>query len=270
MAKVHPTAIIDPQSQLASDAEVGPGCVIQGPVVVGPGCRLIGHVYLQGQVTLGQNNTLYPFACVGFEPQDLKYDGKTRGVAIGNDNVLREGATIHCSTRQDRPTTVGSHNYLMTNTHLAHDVVVGSHCTLASGAVVGGHAVIEDNVFVGGNGAIHQFCRLGRLSFLGGNSALTKDAPPFSIVDCGKNQLIGVNLIGLRRAGVPHKAIDAVKAGFDILYHKAHTNPVAIDLIEQAAAAVPVGGELLLELARFLRGSSRGLCPLSLRLEAGE
>ena len=135
MANIHPSATIDPQAEIAADVQIGPGCVIQGPVTIGPGCRLIGNIYLQGPVTLGSHNTLYPFVCIGFEPQALTPSNSPHGVVIGNNNVLRESVTIHRASQDDRPTTVGNDNFLMTNTHLAHDVALGNRCILASGRI---------------------------------------------------------------------------------------------------------------------------------------
>lgn len=266
LPNIHPTAIVDPQAQLANDAYIGPGCVISSRATIGPGCRLIGHVYLNGPVTLGQNNTLYPFVCIGFEPQDVKYDGTTAGVQLGDRNVLRESATIHCSTRADRPTTLGHDNFLMTYAHVGHDVVISNGCTLVTGAMLGGHAQVEDGVIFGGNGAIHQHCRAGRLSLIGGASTALKDVPPFTV--CQElNRIIGVNLIGLRRNGVPREAIDQIKTAFQILYRSGHSNPVAADLIEELAAQQGPGADLLDEIVQFVRTSRRGLCPHALAVE---
>jgi len=260
LANIHPSATIDPKAEIATDAQIGPGCVIQGPVTIGPGCRLIGNVYLQGPVTLGRDNTLYPFVCIGFEPQALTPSDSPHGVVLGNNNVLRESVTIHRASQDDRPTTVGNDNFLMTNTHLAHDVALGNQCVLASGALVGGHVIVEDQVNLGGNSAVHQFCRMGRMSFLGGVSALMKDLPPFATAS-GINNVIGANLVGLRRSGVDRPAIDAVKEAFKTLYLSRHTTPVAVDLIEQTASRNGPGTQMLTEMVAFIRGSTRGLCP---------
>jgi len=260
MATIHPLATVDKRAQIAADVVIGPGCVIDGPAVIGSGCELIGHVYLRGKVELGQGNRLFPYVCVGFEPQDHKYDGTTAGVVIGNENVLRESVTIHCASQDQTPTTLGDHNYLMTNSHVAHDVVVGDHCTLISGALIAGHAKLDHQVTVGGNATVHQFCVLGRLSFIGGLSGISNNLPPFAIIS-GINTVVGVNVVGLRRSGVPRDAIDAVKAAFKTLYLSGHTNTVSAAMLEQTAAQGGPGAELVSELARFVRDSQRGLCP---------
>ena len=236
--------------------------MIQGHVSIGPGCRLLGHVYLNGPLTMGANNTLYPYVCAGFEPQHLRYDGGTAGVVMGDRNILREMAVIHSSMRSDRPTQIGNDNFIMTNAHVGHDVQVANHCTLASGVLLAGHASVEDHVTLGGNAAVHQNCRLGRLAFLGGGVVATKDVPPFMLCKVD-DQVIGVNLVGLRRGGIDRAAIDSVRSAFRILYLSSHSNPVAADRIEQAAGQGVPGAELLLELARFIRTNRRGLSSFS-------
>ncbi len=260
MSKIHPSAVIDPQAKIAPDVQVGPGCVIDGPVTIGQGCRLRAHVHLHGPVSLGSDNELYPFVCIGFEPQDRKYNGTTCGVKIGDRNIFREGVTIHCSTKPDRPTTVGDDNMFMTNSHLGHDVTLSDRCTIVTGAVVGGHAQISDDVTLGGNGAVHQFCRVGRLAFLGGNSTLVQDLPPF-VTAAGYLRVNGLNLVGLRRSGVDRQAIDAVKSAFNTLYLEGHTNQVAAEIMEKMVKKGGPGAELVAEMAQFVRGSTRGLCP---------
>ncbi len=200
MPKIHRTAIVDPQAQLADDVEIGPNCTIQGSVSIGPGTRLIGNVWLIGPLALGAGNVLYPNVCLGFEPQHYKYvPGTGAGIAIGDNNILREGVTIHGATG-GRPTTVGNHNMLMVNTHLGHDAVVHDHCTLANGALLAGHVTLFDGVILGGNAVIHQFCRLGRLSIMSGAVGVVQDVPPFCTV-YEMREVGSLNIVGLRRAG---------------------------------------------------------------------
>ena len=260
MAHIHPTAIVDPQARLADDVDVGPSCVVQGPVDIGPGCRLIGQVYLNGPVTLGESNTLYPFVCVGFEPQHHGYRGGTAGVVIGDRNVFREMAVVHASMESDRPTRIGNDNFFMTNSHVGHDVHVTDRCTIASGALLAGYARLEPQIIMGGNSAIHQYCRVGRLAFMGGGATASRDVPPFMLCR-HDDQVISLNVVGLRRSGVERAAIDAVRAAFRTLYLCNHTNPIAADLIEQSAQDGTPGADLLQELVDFIRTSRRGLCP---------
>ncbi|MCC7147226.1 MAG: acyl-ACP--UDP-N-acetylglucosamine O-acyltransferase [Phycisphaeraceae bacterium] len=268
MPIIHPTAIVDPQADLAADVQVGPGCVITGPVRLSSGNRLLSCVQLHGRVVVGPGNTFYPFVCVGFPPQDRKFDpasSATAGVVIGQNNQFRESVTIHAASQNDHPTQVGDDNFLMTNSHLAHDVTIANHCTIATGAMVGGHASLADGVNLGGGAAVHQFCRLGRLSFLGGVSGITKDLPPFAIAS-GISNVVGLNLVGLRRSGVSHEAIDHIRQAFDVLYLSNHTLPVAASAIQARADELARQGQtqaagLLGELAEFVQSSRRGLTP---------
>jgi UDP-N-acetylglucosamine acyltransferase len=252
--RIHPTSIIDPRASLADDVEIGPGCVIDGPVTLGPGNRLIGHVYLVGPLTVGQNNVFYPHACIGFDPQHRQFDPKAPngGVVIGYRNVFREGCTIHRSTGE-KPTTIGNDNYLMCNTHAGHDAVIGNACTLANGALLAGHVVLEDNVVLGGNAAIHQFCRIGRLAMISGLVAIAQDVPPFCTA-YDFRQVESLNLVGLRRAGY-RQHIPALQEAFRILYLSRHTRTRAVELIEANLGHDP----LCAEFVRFLRATKRGI-----------
>lgn len=254
MAVIHPSSIVHPRAELADDVEIGPGCVIDELVRIGPGTRLIGYVHVVGEVSLGRGNVLYPHVCVGFEPQDRKYDPQRAagGVVIGDNNVLREGVTIHRATGQ-RPTTLGHDNYLMANTHLGHDVTVGNRCTLANGVLLGGHVTLEDQVNIGGYGVVHQFCRVGRLAMLSGLAGVAKDLPPFCTCYTTR-QVESLNLVGLRRAGL-RGHVTALQTAFRLLYLSRHPVPVALQLIESEVGHDP----LCRELVDFIRSSRRGI-----------
>jgi UDP-N-acetylglucosamine acyltransferase len=251
---IHPTAIVDPQAQLADDVEVGPWCLIKGPVTLGPGCRLLERVSLRGPLTLGENNLLYPGVIVGLAPQDLKFDPRVdgAGIVIGNHNILRENITIHRATK-DRPTTVGCHNYIMANSHLGHDVLVGDHCMLANNAMLGGHVTIQDRAILGGNATVHQFCRVGRLAMISGLAGVSQDVPPFCTV-YNTRRVGSLNLVGLRRNGLqPH--IDALKVAFNLLYRRRLAMPNALSRIQDQCGQDPLCRELL----DFCRTTHRGI-----------
>lgn len=254
MSQIHPTAMIDTRAELADDVYVGPHCVIEGRVTIGTGTRLIGNVYLQGPLTIGERNRVYPFSTFGFAPQDWKYDpyNEGSGAVIGSDNVFREGVTIHRATR-DVPTTVGNKNYLMANAHIGHDCIVGSHCTLANSALLGGHVTLADHVIIGGNAAVHQFCRVGRLSMVSGGIGIAKDQPPFC-TSYSMRTMGSINVIGVRRAGLS-RHIPALHRAFHMLCREHHTNPIACDLIEQNFGHDP----LCMEIVEFVRQSTRGI-----------
>ncbi len=254
MATIHPTAIVDPRAELADDAQVGPGCIVEGLVRIGPGSRLIANVYLRGPVSIGAANTIYPFACVGFEPQHQHYDTAHEGpgVVIGDHNRLREGVTIHSATGP-RATSVGDRNFLMANSHVGHDAAVHNDCTLANGALLGGHVEVGDFAVLGGNAAVHQFCRLGRLSMVAGTHGVAQDVPPFCIAYTTR-RVGSLNLVGLRRSRY-RQHIEPLKRAFDALYRQRLANMAAVELIEEELKDDP----LCLELARFVRETKRGI-----------
>ncbi len=256
-ARVHPTALIDPRADLADHVEVGPFAVVEGPVRVGPGCVLRAHVHLVGPLTMGRDNVVFSGAVLGERPQHLKYRDEPTGVEIGDGNVFREHVTVHRGTDHAWVTRIGSRNFFMANSHIAHDCVVGSHCILANGAVLGGHVVLADNVYISGNSAVHQFVRIGRLALLSGVSASTKDIPPFCLQQ-RIDTVVGVNVIGMRRAGISHAQIDAVRRAFHVIFRAGHVIPHALTLVEQELGDVDV----VRELVTFIRESKRGINPM--------
>jgi UDP-N-acetylglucosamine acyltransferase len=254
-ARVHPTAVIDPRADLGEDVEVGPFVVIEGLVRIGAGCVLRNGAHLIGPLSMGCGNTVHSFAVLGDEPQHLKYAGEPSGVEIGDHNVFREHVTVHRAMTPGGVTRLGSHNFLMASSHIAHDCVVGSHCTLANGALVGGHCILEDRVVLSGNVAIHQFVRIGRLALMSGLSATGMDLPPFMIHQ-RINTVCGVNVIGMRRAGIGNEAITAVRKAFHLLYRSEMVLSMSLPQIEQELGHVPE----VAELVAFIRApGSRGI-----------
>jgi len=254
LGQIHPTAWVDSEVDLAPSVIVGPGCIIEGRVTIGDNTRLLANVHIQGPTTIGRNCTFYPFCCIGFPPQDRKFDPSHAGagLVIGDDNVFRESVTIHRATGE-RPTTIGHRNYFMVNSHVGHDVIIGDDCTLANGALLAGHVEMSDRVILGGNAAVHQFCRIGRLAMLSGIAAVTQDLPPFCTV-YNMRQVGSLNVVGLRRAGL-RDHIAPLQRAFEILYRERHANPAACDLIEAELGHDP----LCRELVAFVRSSKRGI-----------
>ncbi len=253
-ARVHATAVIDPRADLGENVEVGPFVVIEGLVRIGPGCVLKAGAHLIGPLVMGSHNTVHSHAVLGDEPQHLKYNGEPSGVEIGDHNVFREHVTVHRAMMPGTVTRLGSHNFLMASSHIAHDCVVGSHCILANGALVGGHCVLEDGVVLSGNVAIHQFVRIGRLALMSGLSATGLDVPPFMIHQ-RVNTVCGVNVIGMRRAGICNGAIDAVRKAFHLLYRSEMVLSTSLAQIEQGLGHVPE----VAELVAFIRATRRGI-----------
>jgi UDP-N-acetylglucosamine acyltransferase len=252
--RVHPTAVIGPGVRLADDVEVGALAVLDGNITLGPGCVIRPGACLFGTITMGAGNVVYSGAVLGEQPQHLKYRGEPTSLEIGEGNVFREHVTVHRGTTHTMKTVIGNHNFLMAGAHVAHDCEVGNRCILTNGTLVAGHCIIEDNVILSGNSAVHQFCRVGRLALLSGCSATTKDMPPF-VIQQGIDCVSGVNLIGMKRAGMTNEQINAVRQAFRILYRDGLVLPAAVARLERELGAVDVVQEIMC----FLRGCSRGI-----------
>lgn len=266
MPKVHPSASVSPECQLAEDVEIGPWCVLTGRVTLGPGVRLMGNNYVQGPVTIGRGTVLYPFACVGYEPQDYKFKPgmATAGVAIGEECLLREHVTVHAASNDHTPTTLGNRVFMMVNTHVAHDGRVGNNVVMVNGAGLAGHGEIGDNVTLGGNAVIHQFCRLGRLVMMSGDCAVSLDVPPFCMVS-ERNRIGGLNVVGLRRSGMPREQITELRRAFRDLLRRPMPRAAVVEEMKLRAAggggATVASCPPLLEMAEFIERSKRGITP---------
>ena len=238
--KIHPTAIIDPKATLAADVQVGPFCVVDGAVEIGSGCRLDASCRIIGPLSMGQRNTVHSYAVLGDTAQDLKYRGESSRVTIGDDNIFREGVTVHRAVGHDGVTAIGDRCYLMANSHVGHNARLGNDVALINGALIGGHADIADRAIVGGNCAVHQFCRVGRMAMISNSSSHNTNIPPFVIVMV-TNKFLQLNVVGLRRGGVPSKNINALKAMFQFLYRTHGDKPLAraIEMLPPELAEVP-------------------------------
>jgi UDP-N-acetylglucosamine acyltransferase len=256
MPTVHPTATIDGDVRLADDVVIGPLCVLAGSIEIGPGTRVLGHSFLQGPLRLGGRNTVYPFACLGFSPQDLKWDPNEpgAGLVIGDGNVFREGVSIHRATSRERPTTIGDRNYFMANSHAGHDCRVGSRCTFANAAAIGGHVEIADGVTLGGVATVHQFCRVGRGAMFSGLAGVSLDVLPHFMVT-GINLTGSINLVGLRRGGASRADIDTVRWVYRTICRRGMSVKHALDALRERA-----GDPLVAEYVAFIESSKRGIC----------
>jgi UDP-N-acetylglucosamine acyltransferase len=254
-AQIHATAVVSPETDLADDVRIGPYAVLEGKVSLGPGCVVRPGAILVGPLTMGRNNIIYSGAVLGETPQHLKYENEPTWLEIGDNNTFREHVTIHRGTKQSWATRIGSNNFMMASSHVAHDCRVGNNCIFANGAVVGGHCVLEDNVYLSGNCAVHQFVRVGRLALLSGVSATTKDIPPF-IIQQRINAIVGVNVVGMRRAGIPNASIDAVRQAFSLLFRSQGILTAALARAEREMGHVAEVAEMI----AFIRASSRGIC----------
>ncbi len=200
--RIHPTAVVDAKAQIDADVEIGPYAVIGPEVRIGAGSRIGPHVVLDGRVSLGRGNRIFPGACIGAEPQDLKYNGASTEVVIGDDNAIRECVTINRATHEGEQTRIGSGNLLMAYSHLGHNCHLGDRIVIANGVAVAGHVVIGDRAVIGGVLGIHQFVHIGTMAMVGGMSRIDRDVPPYAIVEGHPGRLRGLNRIGIKRSGL--------------------------------------------------------------------
>lgn len=220
MSRIHSTAIVDAKAEVHETVEIGPYSVIGPDVRIGESTWIGPHVVLQGPMTIGRDNRIFQFASLGEISQDktAKRDDATR-VEIGDGNTIREYVTIQRGTLKDQGLTrVGNDNWIMANTHIAHDCIVGSHCILANGSTLAGHIVIEDWVGLGGYTLVHQFCRIGSHAYTGGGAVVLRDLPPFVIAEGQPARPRGINSEGLKRRGFSAEDIDAIKDAYKLIY----------------------------------------------------
>lgn len=254
LPRIHPTAVISPQAELADNVRIGPHAVVQGRVIIGPDCILRPGAMVCGPLLLGRGNIVFSGAILGEEPQHLKYQNELTSLEIGDWNTFREHVTIHRGTSQSKTTRIGSHNLFLARSHVGHDCVVGDRCTLSNGALVGGHCVIGDNVYLSENCAVHQFVHIGRLALLGACAITTKDIPPF-VSQQNVNSVVGINVAGMRQAGMIRRQIQDVEEAFRILFEEGLPLPAALDCLEQSLGGRPAVEEMI----TFLRKCKRGI-----------
>src|SRR5688500_2169358 len=209
--KISPLAAVDEKAEIADDVEIGPFCVIGPHVKISSGCKLLNNVTIIGHTTIGPKNVFFPNAVIGAPPQDLKYKGADTRLEIAEGNTFREAVTIHTGTEKGGGITrIGSHNLLMVNVHLGHDVQMGSRCIIANNVMIAGHVVIGDAVSMMGGVGIHHFVSIGEYAYLAGAARIHHDVPPFVKVD-GEDKIRALNTVGLRRAGFGDDDIAALK-----------------------------------------------------------
>ena len=260
MAKIHPTAIVDPKAELDGSVTVGPYTLVGPHVKVGAGTTIAGHVVLEGHTTIGCDNRIFQFASIGAANQDKKYQGEPTELVIGDRNTIREFTTLQVGTVQDKGrTTIGDDNWIMAYVHVAHDCIVGSNTTLANNATMAGHVELGDWVTVGGLTGIHQFVKVGAHAMIGFQSAVSQDVPPFMLVDGNPLAVRGVNVVGLRRREFSAERIAVVKQGHKLLYRENRTLDDARAAIAALAQSTPEAAEDIARMVRFLDAATRGI-----------
>lgn len=255
MSGIHPTAIIHEGAQIGEGAEVGAYSVVGPHVKIGARTRIMPHVVIDGCTTLGTACTVFPFASIGQQTQDLKFKGGVPRVEIGDRTTLREYVTVNAATNDGDVTQVGSDCHIMAYAHVAHDCVIGDGVILANCATLAGHVTVEDWAGIGGLVGIHQFVRIGKLSYIGGCAKVTQDVPPFMMADGNPLGIHAINLVGLKRRGIPEETQKLLKKAYRILYRENLSTSRALEKIEKEVQQVPE----IQHLVTFVKISSRGI-----------
>lgn len=255
MNNIHKTAIIEEGATLGDNITVGAYTIIEKDVTIGDGTTVDSHTLISGKTTIGKNNHIFSHASIGTAPQDLKFDGEDVELIIGDNNKIREYTLFNPGTKGGGSITkIGSNNLFMGYVHVAHDVIIGDNCIFANGVTLAGHVEIEDFVVIGGLTPVHQFCKIGTHSMIGGASALIQDLPPFCLAEGNKAVLRGLNLNGLRRRFDNRDDINELKLAYRKLFNEGNSlQEVAKDLLENSK------NKYVLHLAKFVSETKRGI-----------
>jgi UDP-N-acetylglucosamine acyltransferase len=252
---IHPTAVIDPEAQIAPDVIIGPYCVVDREVTIGAGCWLQNQVTICGPVKIGTGNRFHSFCSIGQQTQDLKYAGEPTYLEIGNDNCFREFVTVNRATAIGAVTRVGHRGNFLAYSHIAHDCVVEDDVIFSNNGTLAGHVLVQSHAIIGGLTAIHQFCRIGKHAITGGCSKIVQDVPPFLIADGNPAEVRGVNVVGLERRGVPPETIRVLKESYRILYRAKLNTKQAVEELRKNFGEIVEARELI----EFIEKSERGI-----------
>ena len=257
---IHPTAIVAKGAVVPESCTVGPYCTIGEDVVLGERCELVSHVVLDGHLTMGNDNRIFSFACLGIAPQDLKYKGEPTQLVMGNKNDIREYVTISRGTSGGGGVTrIGSDCLIMAYTHIGHDSIIGNGCILANAATLAGHVTIEDYATVGALNPVHQFCTIGRYAYVGGGTTITQDVLPYSLTSIERNnRAYGINKVGLERKGFTPEELKQLRAAYKLLQSSKLNTSDALSAIREKVASGEFG-EKVAYLADFIARSERGV-----------
>ncbi|MCK5450372.1 MAG: acyl-ACP--UDP-N-acetylglucosamine O-acyltransferase [Candidatus Omnitrophica bacterium] len=253
---IHKTAIVSTEAEIDPTARIGPGSIIEGGVSIGPNVNIMSNVYVCKGTTIETGTTIHMGAVIGNEPQDLVYKGDETFTRIGKDNVIREQVTIHRGTKKGSATVIGDNNFLMVQSHIGHNCSIGNNVIIANGALLAGYVQVDDGAFISGNVVFHQFCRIGTHAMIGGFTGVNKDVPPFMLVR-GPSVIRGVNLVGLRRAGIKREVIKEIKEAYRLLFISGKSKEEALSKIKETLKS-----EEIKSLVEFIEGSKRGICKI--------
>lgn len=255
---ISPMAQVDPRAQIGDDVEIGPFCVVGPHVVLGNGCKLDSHVALVGHTAIGERNRFFPGAVIGGEPQDIGYSGSATRVEIGDDNLFREGVTVNRGAdKEDGVTRIGDRNFLMANTHVAHNCRVYNNVILCNGCLLGGHVHAQDFAIVSGNSVVHHFATLGTGCFVAGGCRVPQDVPPYMLATgSDRPEILTVNIVGMRRRGISENAISLVRQAHKLIFREhMKLEQVREHFLAKTEGTLPIE---LINLIDFCEQSSKG------------
>ncbi len=254
--RIHALAAVSPKAALGADVEIGPFCVVEADAVIGAGCVLESRVTIKSGLVLGENCRVGDGAVLGGMPQHVHMPENPGKVVIGSHNTIRENVTIHRALAADAQTTVGDHCLLMVNTHVAHDCQIGNHVIATNNAMLAGHVVVGDRAYLSGGVGVHQFCRIGALAMVGGQAHIVKDVPPFVTIDGQSSYVVGLNQVGLRRAGCDQQTLVQLKEAYRLIYR---SGLMWRDILRRLQEEFASG--LAAEFYPFLAATTRGILP---------
>lgn len=250
--------LIDPSASIGADVKIGPWTIVGADVEIGDGCDISSHVVIHGPTRIGKRNRIFQFASVGEDPSDKKYHGERSRLEMGDDNIVREGATLHRGTEVGGGVTrIGSDNLFMPYTHVAHDCIIGNHTIFSNNAAVSGHVVVEDWAILGGYAGVYQFLRIGAHSFIGGQTHVNMDIPAFMLVNGNPPEPKGINVTGLERRGFSKDSIAALRKAFRILYRRSLTLEQALSELQQMVDEAPEVATLITSVKASTKGILR-------------
>ncbi len=233
MVEVHPTAIVSEEAELGEDVVIHPYCVIEGGVQIGDRCKIGPFAVIRRWTRIGPDSEVHTGAVLGEPPQDMKYKGEESYLIIGSGNLIREFVTIHRATGEGKATVIGDNNMLMAYSHVGHNCRIGNHCMIANSAGISGHCVIEDYATIGGMVGIHQYVTIGTMSMIGGMSRISRDVPPYCLVEGNPAEPKGINVRGLQRRGLSSEEIMALRRAFKLLFRSDYNVSQAIEAIKR-------------------------------------
>jgi UDP-N-acetylglucosamine acyltransferase len=253
VTQIHPSAYVSPQAEIGRDVSIGPFTIIEDDVFIGDNCKIAGHVSIKSGTALGADNEIAEGAVLGGVPQHMRAGKDLGTLLIGNGNRIREYVTIHRGLTPNDSTKVGDGNMIMVNSHIAHDCNISNNVVIVNNVMLAGHITVGDGAYFGGAAGVHQFCRIGRLAMIGGQSHLSQDVPPFVMVDGISNYVVGLNLVGLRRAGFHRDEIKELKAAYRVVYRSGLLWTDTLEILKNTFKSGPAA-----EMHTFLSSGERG------------